>query len=195
MPGEARVLREVYLGTAPASEVDRRTRKRIVHRNDRGAVARDPPPVAECTVDCLAERDRGVLGGVMRTGLQIAGGVDDEVEAAVKGELLEEVVVQPCSRFDTHATRAVQPESHAHGRLGGGANVADGASGRSIFACEYRKQEIVVFAIANCDPDPATRDTHDAAAHKEPGSDLSRIGRRHEDEVRMRRQRLESESS
>ena len=110
---------------------------------------------------CLAERDRGVLGGVMRTGLKIAGAVDDEVEAAVKRELLEEVVVQPCSRFDAHTPRAVQPESHAHGCLGGGANMADAACRCSVLACEYREQEIVVFTIADGDPDPATRDTHD----------------------------------
>ena len=132
VPGDAWVFGEVYLGAAPASEIVRCTRERIVHRHDRRAVACDSTPVAERAVDCLAERDRGVLGGVMRTCLQIAAAVDDEVEAPVKGELLEEVVVQPCSRFDAHTPCAVQPESHAYRRLGGGANVADRAGGSSV---------------------------------------------------------------
>ena len=63
---EARILLEVDLGAAPAAEVDGRAGERVVHRHDRRAVARDPAPVAERAVDRLAERDRRVLGGVMR---------------------------------------------------------------------------------------------------------------------------------
>jgi len=178
MPGEARVFREVYLGAAPASEVDRRTRERIVHRDDRRAIACDPPPVAERAVDGLAERDRGVLGSVMRTGLQIAAAVDDEIETAVKRELLEEVVVEPCSRFDAHPPCAVQPESHAQRRLGGGANVADGAGRSSVLARKYREQEIVVFTIAHGDPDPVrvTRTTQPRMRSRAAISAASGVG-------------------
>ena len=55
-----------------AGDVDRAARARLVHRHDRRAVAGDPGAVAERLVERLAEHDRGVLGGVVRAGLEVA---------------------------------------------------------------------------------------------------------------------------
>ena len=55
-----------------AGDVDRAARARLVHRHGGRAVADDPRAVAERRVERLAEHDRGVLGGVVRAGLQVA---------------------------------------------------------------------------------------------------------------------------
>ena len=54
-------------------DVDRARRARLVHRHDRVAVADDARAVAERLVERLAEHDPGVLDGVVRAGLQVAG--------------------------------------------------------------------------------------------------------------------------
>ena len=87
----------------PAAEVDGRARERVVHRHDRVAVASDPGAVAERGVERLAERERGVLGGVVVAGLEVAGAFEHEVEAGMEGELLEEVVVDAGAGRDSHA--------------------------------------------------------------------------------------------
>ena len=56
----------------PPGDVDRAARPRLVHGHGRGAVAGDPRAVAERLVERLAEHDRGVLGGVVGAGLQVA---------------------------------------------------------------------------------------------------------------------------
>ena len=63
---EARVELQVEHGGAASAEIDCRARERVVHRHDRVAVARDPTAVAERAVERLAERDRRVLGRVVR---------------------------------------------------------------------------------------------------------------------------------
>ena len=60
---------------APAGDVDRAHRARLVHRHDRVAVAVDPAAVAERRVERLAEDDPDVLDGVVRAGLQVARGL------------------------------------------------------------------------------------------------------------------------
>ena len=120
---------ERELGERPPAEIDGRAGERVVHRHDRVAVARDPAPVAERPVERLAERERGVLDGVVVAGLEVAGALDDEVEPGVEGELLEEVVVDAGAGLDADAARAVEPEPDGDPRLGGRAQVA-GARGR-----------------------------------------------------------------
>ena len=92
----------------PPAEVDGGARERVVHRHDGVAVARDPAPVAERAVERLAERERRVLGGVVVAGLEVARALEHEVEPAVEGELLEEVVVEPGAGRDAHAPGAVE---------------------------------------------------------------------------------------
>ncbi len=51
-----------------------------------------PRAVAERLVERLAEHDAGVLDGVVRTGLEVAVDPDVEVEPAVAGDRVEQVV-------------------------------------------------------------------------------------------------------
>ena len=91
------------------------------------AIASDSAPVAECEVEGLAERNRRVLGGVMVAGLPVAAAVDEQVEAAMERELLEQVVVETGAGGDAYASGAVETEPHAQGRLRRRANVPDAA--------------------------------------------------------------------
>ena len=100
VPGHPGLGLERELGERPAAEIDGGAGERVVHRHGRVAVARDPAPVAERLVERLAERERGVLDGVVVAGLEVAGRLDDEVEPGVEGELLEEVVVDAGARLD-----------------------------------------------------------------------------------------------
>ena len=98
-----------------------------------------PAAVAESAVERLAERERGVLDRVVVAGLEVARALDDEVEAGVEGELLEEVVVDAGAGVDAHAARAVErraaPRSASRrSRAGGGRaarRLARPARGRS----------------------------------------------------------------
>ena len=121
MPG-SRLERQ--LGVRAAAEIDRGARERVVHRHDRVAVAGDPAAVAERRVERLAERERGVLGGVVVARLEIAAALEHEVEAGVERELLEEVVVEAGAGRDAHAAGAVEREPHREARLGGRAHGA-----------------------------------------------------------------------
>jgi hypothetical protein len=103
VPREPGILRKRDLGAAPPAEIDGRARQSVVHRHDGRAVARDAAPIAERLVERFAEGDRRVLRRVMVAGLPVAAAVDDEVEAAVEGELLEQVVVETRARRDAHA--------------------------------------------------------------------------------------------
>ena len=102
---------------APA-EVDGGAGERVVHRDDGVAVAGDAAAVAERTIECLAERERSVLDGVMRSGLQIAHRFEHEVEARVKRKLFEQVVVEAGTRRDPHTACAVERQAHTDARLG-----------------------------------------------------------------------------
>ena len=93
--GEPGVELEPELGRRPAAEVDGRAGERVVHGRDGVPEARNAAPVAEGVIEGLAERNSGILDGVMLAGLQVAGRLEDEVEARVERELLQEVVVDP----------------------------------------------------------------------------------------------------
>ena len=92
-------------------------RERVVHRHDRIAVARDPAPVAERSVERGAERERRVLGGVVVARLEVAGPFEEQIEARVERELLEEVVVEAGAGRNAHAARAVEGEPGREARL------------------------------------------------------------------------------
>ena len=107
----ARLGLERELREGPAAEIDGGAGERVVHRHGRVAVAGDPAAVAERAVERLAERERGVLDGVVVAGLEVAGALDDEVEPGVEGELLEEVVVDAGAGL--HATRGSRRRARA----------------------------------------------------------------------------------
>ena len=94
----------------PAGEVDRDLGQGLVHRHDRPAVAVDAALVAECLLDRLAEDDADVFDGVVRIDLQIALGVDVEVDQAVPREQVEHVIEEPDAGLDAARAGAVEIE-------------------------------------------------------------------------------------
>ena len=199
--GEPGVELEPELGRRPAAEVDGRARERVVHRDDGVAEARDPAPVAERAVERLAERDGGVLGGVVLAGLEVAGRLEDEVEAGVEGELLQEVVVEAGARRDADAACAVEREADAHARLGGRPQVAHGRPPEPATGAGRSRARAIPPAGGRRprdrgrSPDPVREDAHDEPRAEERRAQLLRLLHRHEDEVRPRRQRLQPESA
>ena len=76
----------------PAGQVDRGLDQRLVQRHQRVAEPADAGLVAERLAQRLAERERGVLDGVVRVDLEVALGLHGQVEAAVLAELGQHVV-------------------------------------------------------------------------------------------------------
>ena len=88
----ARRQRRLERAQSAAGDVDRTGGPGLVHR-DRGlAVAGDAGAVAKRLVERLADADPDVLDRVVGTGLEVAPGMDVEVEAAMAGEQVEHVV-------------------------------------------------------------------------------------------------------
>ena len=171
---EAGVGLEPELRPRPTAEVDGGAGERVVHRHDRVAVAGDPAPVAERAVERLAERERGVLGRVVGARLEVAHAFEHEVEPAVEGELLEQVVVQARAGGDAHTPGAVEREPDADPRLGRRAQVADAAAagggdrrGPVERTGERLEQQVVVLAVADGDADAVGEDADDDAGAKQ----------------------------
>ena len=101
-PISARVNGDVELEPRAPGEIDDDARQRLVERHVGVAVARDALLVAERLGQRLAERDADVLDGVVRVDVQVALGLDLEVDHAVPRDLVEHVV----------------EERHAGGELG-----------------------------------------------------------------------------
>ena len=80
----------------------------FVQRNVRVPVAGDALLVADRPGDRLAERDAHILDGVVRVYLQVALGVDLEVDKAVPGHLLEHVLEEWQSGIQTGLALAIQ---------------------------------------------------------------------------------------
>ena len=76
----------------PAGEIDHHARQRLVERHVGVAVAADALLVADRLGDRLAERDADVFDRVVAVDVQVALGVDVEVDQAVAGDLVEHVV-------------------------------------------------------------------------------------------------------
>ena len=94
-------------------------RPRLVHRDRRAAVAADAGAVAECSVERLADHDRRVLGRVMRTGLEIPGDRDVEIQRAVPREKVEHVVQEPHAGAPLAGSGAFECDAHVDLRLSG----------------------------------------------------------------------------
>ena len=93
----------------PAAEVERDAAKAVVHRETE-AVTLDAALVAQCFTQCLAERERRVLDGVMLVHLQVALDADGEIHARVPADLLQHVVEKAEAGEDVGAALAVEVE-------------------------------------------------------------------------------------
>ena len=77
-----------------AGQVEGDLDERLVERVQAAGEAADAGLVAERLAERLAERDGDVLDGVVGVDVQVARGLDGQVEAAVAAELVEHVVVE-----------------------------------------------------------------------------------------------------
>ena len=128
----------------------------------------------------------------MVAGLGVAAPFEDEIEAGVERELLEEVVVESRARRDADAARAVEREPDAQRGLRRRAHVAAAPLLRRRISRERGEQEVVVLAVAHGDADRVREDADDAAGGEQPVGDVARLVDRHVQEVRARRHRREA---
>ena len=161
--GQPRVALEVSSAAGRPPRSTARPCERVVHRDDGVAVARDPAAVAERPVERLAERERGVLGRVVVAGLEVADPLENEIEAGMERELLEQVVVH--ARAGADATRPHRRDRGGRAcasrpsRAGVGRAACGRGDGRRPVerARERLQQEVVVGAVANVKRIPSTK--------------------------------------
>ena len=134
----------------PARHVDGDARQRLVHRHMHVGIAGDALHVAERLLHRLAERDADVLGGVVVVDVQVALGLDRDVDARVPRQQIEHVVEEADAGRDVGDALAVEIDRDLDvGLLGGAldrafaAAFADFAGGRAeLFAMTLRPRAI-----------------------------------------------------
>ncbi len=133
----------------------------------------------------------------MIAGLEVARALDDEVEARVEGELLEEVVVDAGAGLDADPAGAVEPEPNRDPRLGRRAQVARAAPGRRRQPGAGRSRSRASAStirsssrlVADRDPDPVVVGAHDEPLAKQRLAERAAVLDRDEEEVRAGRKR------
>ena len=104
---EAHVVGEI----GPARDVERHLDERLVEGQGDRREAPDARLVPECLGQRLAEHDADVLHGVVGVDMEVARGLDREVEPSVASELGEHVVEERDPGLDLHRPRAVEDSS------------------------------------------------------------------------------------
>src|SRR5438552_12261251 len=94
----------------PAGDVHGCVEKRLVHGQERGAVAHDARPVAQRLPERLAETDPDVLDRVMEVHLEVAVSVHGQVHEPVLGPGLEHVAEEGNAGLDLGGAGAVEPD-------------------------------------------------------------------------------------
>ena len=93
-----------------ARNVDGDPGERFVHRHMHVGIAGDASHVAERLFHGLPERDADVLGGMMVIDVQVAGGLDGQVDQGVAGQEIEHVVEKADPGRDRCRAAAVEIE-------------------------------------------------------------------------------------
>ncbi len=96
-----------------AGEIERGGGEAIVHGHEKIAGAEDAALRAERALDGFAERDAGVLDGVVLVHVEIAADGEIEIEGAVAGDLLEHVIEETNAGGDAGFSAAVEIEAQA----------------------------------------------------------------------------------
>jgi hypothetical protein len=112
----------------PPGKIHGRPHQHLVHRDGRRAVPPDAGLVAERPREGVAQRDGRVLHRVVRVDLEVTLGAYGQVEAAVLGQLVEHVVVEPHAGGQVALAGAVEVDLDEHLGLIGDALDARGAS-------------------------------------------------------------------
>ena len=92
------------------AQVDRHHGERLVHRHDEIAGAVDALAIAERLQHRLAEHDADVFDRVVLIDVEIAGGLERQVEAAVTREQLEHVIEEADAGADVVPAAAVDDQ-------------------------------------------------------------------------------------
>ena len=109
----------------PAGKVDGGRRQRLFHRQREVAIAADAGFVAEGLLHRLAQADADVLDRVVLIDVQIALGLDRQIESPVPREQLQHVVEKADARFPRARAAAVEVQLQADlGFAGGAVDVA-----------------------------------------------------------------------
>ena len=104
----------------PARNVERDAGQRLVHRQVDAGVAGDALLVAQRLGHGLAEHDAGILGRVVEVDVQVALGLERDVDQGVAGELLQHVVEEADAGRDVIGAGAVEIDGGLDlGLLGG----------------------------------------------------------------------------
>ena len=100
-----------------AGQVEGHLNQGFVERHERVREATHAGFVAERFLERGAEHDADVFDGVMEVDLEVAGGIDPEIEPGVLPELLEHVVEERDAGRGGRAPRAVDLEDEVDGCL------------------------------------------------------------------------------
>ena len=104
----------------PAGNVDGDPGQRLVHRHVHVGVTGDTLHVAERLPHRLAERDTDILGGVVVVDVQVALGLDRDVEARMPGQEVKHVIEETDTGRDRRTAAAVEIDGDLDvGFLGG----------------------------------------------------------------------------
>ena len=82
----------IELEAGAAREIDHHPRQRFVERHVGMTVPAHTALVPDCAGDRLPERDADILHRVVGINVQIAGGLDLEIDQAMAGDLVEHVI-------------------------------------------------------------------------------------------------------
>ena len=103
--------RHVHVEARAAGEIDHHARQRLVERHVGVAVAAHALLVADRLGDRLAERDADVLDRVVAVDVQVALGLDLEVDQAVARDLVEHVVEERHAGGELRRAGAVEVDA------------------------------------------------------------------------------------
>src|SRR6202046_2032926 len=170
VPGEGGVVAADHRGhpgrlvvhhVGAPGQVDGGADQGLVERDERVAEPGDSGFVAKRLAQRLAERDRGVLNGVVRVDLGVALGADGQAEAAVLAELVEHVVEERDPGLDLDRAGAVEVELDQQLRLLGLAHppAHPAAGGELLVAAHWPSTSVSASrnALISCGVPTVTR--------------------------------------
>jgi hypothetical protein len=91
-----------------ATQIERRGDERFFHRQREMPITADPPLVAQGLLDSLAEADADVFDRVMLIDMQIAIGLDGQIDQCMPREQLEHVIEKAYAGGDVRLAGAIE---------------------------------------------------------------------------------------